>query len=189
MFTGLTNLLPGDRMRAFRREYFFRLLTVLTVGCGLLVFAWGVLLFPSYLFLSTTITAKNATITAFGSAFQNADQRAADARLAALAGNAAYLNSLAKVPGASAVLAAVLAVPRPGVRITGFAFMPPEADKAGTMSVSGIAASRDALRGYNLALGDVPGVSSADLPVSAYAKESNIALTITLSGTFAVHSP
>jgi len=184
MNTELTNLLPSDRIRAFRREYFFRLLTVFVVGCGLLVFAWGFLLFPSYIYLSKTIAAKEATITALGTAFKNADQVAADGELSTMVENAAYLNSLAKVSGASAALSAVLAVPRPGVRVTGLSFVPPKSGTAGTVSVSGVAASRDALRGYNLALGDVQGVTSAELPVSAYAKESNIAFTITLTGTF-----
>lgn len=184
MHTELTNLLPNDRIRSFRHEYFFRLLTVFMVACGLLVFAWGALLFPSYIYLSTTIAAKNKTITALGDAFQNADQHAADAELSALVNNAAYLNSLSKVSGASAALAAILAVPRPSIRVTGFSFVPPRGNVAGTLIVSGVAASRDALRSYNLALGTVPGVVSADLPVSAYAKESNIAFTITLTGTF-----
>lgn len=189
MDTELTNLLPCDRIRAFRREYFLRLLTVFVVGCGLLVFAWGFLLFPSYIYLEKTIEAKEATITALGNAFQNADQQAADAELSTLVHNATYLNSLAKVSGASVALTAILAVPRPGVRLTGFSFVPPKGTTPSTLSVSGTAVSRDALRGYNIALGAVPGVTSADLPVSAYAKESNIAFTITLTGVFSAPSP
>lgn len=184
MDTELTNLLPLDRMRAFRREYFFRLLTVFVVGCGLLVFAWGFLLLPSYMYLSKTIAAKEATITALGNAFKNADQQAADTELSTLVHNAAYLNSLSKESSVSAALAAILALPRPGVKVTGFSFVPPKGSTAGTLSVSGVAASRDALRSYNLALEAVPGVTSADLPVSAYARESNITFTITLTGTF-----
>jgi Tfp pilus assembly protein PilN len=190
MFTELTNLLPRDRVRAFRREYFFRLLTVLVAGLGCLVFAWGVLLFPSYVFLQSTIDTKNAELTALGSASQSADQRAVDARLTALASNASYLSALAKTPSASAQLQEVLAVARPGVRLVGFVFTPPkDASMAGTLAVSGVADSRDVLRSYDLALQSIPGVSSADLPVSAYAKESNIAFTITLSTKFSNASP
>ncbi len=51
------------------------------------------------------------------------------------------------------------------------------------MTVSGMAATRDALRQYATALGGLPYVSKADLPISAYAKDSDITFTITLTGT------
>jgi hypothetical protein len=133
------------------------------------------------LFLSTQISEQNAELTALGSAFQNADQQAADARLSALHANAAYLGTLAHTQSMSTVLRATLAVPHQSVHVNGVTFTGPTADAPAGMTVSGTADSRDALRTYYLALQSAPGVASADLPVSAYAKESDIPFTITLT--------
>jgi len=49
------------------------------------------------------------------------------------------------------------------------------------LSVSGTAANREALRTYQLALQGAPFTLTAALPVSAYAKDSDIAFTITIT--------
>ncbi len=46
-----------------------------------------------------------------------------------------------------------------------------------------MAQTRDALRGYVEALNQLPYVSKADLPISAYAKESAIPFMVTLTGS------
>jgi hypothetical protein len=53
----------------------------------------------------------------------------------------------------------------------------------GTLSVSGIAVTRGALRAYQLALQSAPFAVAANLPVSAYAKDTDIAFTITVTLT------
>jgi len=45
----------------------------------------------------------------------------------------------------------------------------------------GIAATRDALRNYQIALQNAAFARAADLPVSAYAKDSNISFNITIT--------
>jgi len=185
MFPELTNLLPRDRVRTLRFEYFLRLATVALLGLTGLVVVCGVLLFPSYLFIGIEVSTRQAQIERLGSTSANADEIAAASRLAALGDSTAYLATLAKQPSASAALKNVLLVPHPGITLSGFTFAPPKDTGDGSMTVSGVSATRDALRSYSLALRSVPTVDAADLPVSAYAKDSNIPFTITLSGTFA----
>jgi hypothetical protein len=184
MSSELTNLLPRDRVRILRTEYFFRLATVAVLGLVGLVIVCGVLLFPSYLFLGIQVSSRSAEIANLGNASKNADQASAAARLTALADDTTYLATLAKKPNVSKTIKNVLAVPHPGITLSGFTFAPPKGSTNGTMTVSGTSATRDALRSYSLALRSVPTVDSADLPVSAYAKDSNIPFTVTLTGTF-----
>ena len=103
-------------------------------------------------------------------------------RLSALKSNVGALAALARAPSASAIARSALAIPRPGIALSGFEYAPRTADaRQGTLIVSGIAATRDALRNYQLALERAPFARSASLPVSTYAKDSNIAFAITVT--------
>ena len=57
MSRNLINLLPPDRLHSFRREYFLRLATVVFFMLTFLVVVHGVLLVPSYLYLSSEESA------------------------------------------------------------------------------------------------------------------------------------
>ncbi|MEA2701798.1 MAG: hypothetical protein QOE22_507 [Candidatus Parcubacteria bacterium] len=180
----LTNLLPEARKRRFRRQYFLRLGTVTFLLLVLLALLHAALLLPTYLYARGEVAraeAGLATFNAAGDAAGEAEVVARQARLKAATGN---LSRLGTAPAASAPLRAVLAVPRPGIALTGFTFAAPaSANATARMQVSGVAASRDALRQYVAALGALPFVTGADLPISAYAKETDIEFTITLAGT------
>jgi len=180
----LINLLPEDRARALRRDYFLRLAVVATLLLALVIIIHGVLLLPSYLALSQMRDAETAQLARAGENLDSSGSGETDTELATLAGEASELSSLAKAPSASAAVRALLAVPRPGIRITSITFTPAASTAAdGTMTVSGVAATREALRAYDLALSSLPSVTSADLPISVYAEEADISFTITLSGT------
>lgn len=181
MRNDLTNLLPSERRGALTREYFLRLGVVGLVMASLLVVAAMILLLPTYLFLTDNARTKEAHLAAVTSALASTDQAALIARLSALSGNAAILSALAKAPSASGYLRSVLALSRPGITLSDFAYAPAGGMSAGTLAVSGTAATRDALRSYQLALESAPFVRSADLPVSAYARDSNISFTITIT--------
>ena len=77
----------------------------------------------------------------------------------------------------------VLVIPRPGIVLSGFDYEPSVGKSAGTLAVSGTATTRDALRNYQLALEGASFARSADLPVSAYAKDTDITFTITVTLT------
>lgn len=177
----LTNLLPFRRQRALSRDYFLRLGVVGAVLLGILVFASAILLVPMYVFLADAVRVKEASLASIESALSSADEKALSARLAALTNDAATLTALAGAPSVSTIIRAVISVSRPGIALSGFAYTPAANKIPGTLALSGTAATRDALRTYQLALQGAPFALSATLPVSAYAKDTDIAFTITIT--------
>ena len=95
--------------------------------------------------------------------------------------DAAALNALADIPSASGIFRTVLAVSRPGITLSGFAYTPAGDKAPRVLILSGAAATRDALRSYQLALQGASFALSATLPVSAYAKDTDIAFAITVT--------
>lgn len=181
MRSELTNLLPLARRRALRRDYFVRLCVVVALLATALSLAAAALLLPAYVFLTESANAKQKHLASIESAVSSSDEVALSARLTALSNNAATLSALAGARSASAVISAVLAISRPGIVLSGFAYSPIADKNPGALAISGTAAARDALRSYQLALQNAPFVRSADLPVSAYAKDTAIAFTITVT--------
>jgi len=184
MSHNLINLLSEDRIKALRRDYFLRLTTVAIFFLTLVVIIHGVLLFPSYLSLTQKHREKVTELAEINAKLEDSKQNEVQTRLAALKGDATYLARLTTIPSASSAVRAVLAVPHSGIRITGISFASPLKNAgSGKMMITGIAATREALRAYDLALSGLPFVSNADLPISAYAEESNIIFTVTMTGS------
>jgi len=181
MPTDQTDLLPPERQRAISREYFLHLCATAALFVTGLVLAATVLLVPTFVFLSKSMRAKEAHLANIESAFSSTDEAALSARLTALSRNAATLSSLARAPSASATVRTALAISRPGIVLSGFVYAPVSGTRPGTLSISGVAATRDALRSYQLALSSSSFATSADLPVSAYAKDSDILFTIVVT--------
>lgn len=187
----LTNLLPDERRRALRRDYFLRLGTVSALLVAGLTIAASMLLLPTYIFLMESSRAKTAHLANAKTTHASEDEASLSKRLTALANDAATLTALANVPPASSIIRSVLAIPRFGIALTGFAYTPalptlPSQSTStaqknkGKLAITGVATTRNALRAYQLALQAAPLVLSADLPVSAYAKDVNSVFTITL---------
>lgn len=183
MYRELTNLLPKSRRKANRAAYFFRLSTVGVLMLALLVVISGILLVPTYLYLAQQVTANEARVAHLDEALASSEEQAVNARLEQLAQDASHLAELSSKASASGAIRAVLAVSRPGIALSGFTFTAGKEGEEHRMTVSGLAASRESLRRYDQALAALPFVSSANLPISAYAAESNIPFTITLTGT------
>ena len=184
MANELTNLLPEARKELIVREYRFRLGVVVTILLSLLVCVAAVLLVPTYIFLVADVNAKEARLTNIKASLSSGEEATLSKRLAILSSNASSLISLSNTSSVSALVRSVLAIPRPGVTLSGFAHIAHTAGSSkthGALTLSGVAATRDALRNYQLALQGESFVSSAELPVSVYAKDSNIAFTITIS--------
>lgn len=177
----LTNLLPPERRRALARDYFLHLGVVVVWFMTALVLAAALLLVPTYVFLAKSSRAKEAHLANIESTLASSDGTALSARLAALTNNMGALVALARSPSASAITRAILAIQRPGITLSGFAYTPADETRPGTFTISGTAATRDALRTYQLVLQSAPFARSADLPVSTYAKDSNIDFTVTVT--------
>jgi Tfp pilus assembly protein PilN len=182
--TALTNLLPADAARAVRRGYFMRLAGVIVIALSLLLVVHALLLLPSYIYLKREVADRTQHLAQLDQALaQDSDKQAAQ-RLTAIRDNAAYLETLSAIPTSSGAVRLVLSVPHAGVTLSGFSYGPTPDGKQQSMRVTGTAATRDALRNYDLALSSVPWASSVDLPISAYASESNISFSLTIEGSF-----
>lgn len=181
MLDDLTDLLPPERRRARARDYFLRLGVVIVWFVTALVLVSALLLLPTYVFLAQSFRAKEARLANIESALASSDGTALSARLAALTSNTDALAALSRAPSASAIVRLALAVPHPGITFSGFAYAPADGTRPGTLALSGTAATRDALRKYQLVLQGAPFARSADLPVSTYAKDSNIGFTVTVT--------
>lgn len=181
MHNELTNLLPPERRRMLTRNYFLRLSVVIVAMVTMLVLISALLLLPTYVLLTDSIRAKEARLMTIESSLSSADEIILSARLAILNDNVSMLSTLAKVPSTSATIRSVLALARPGLSLTRFEYAPRAEKIPGTLTIAGIAATRDALRRYQLALESSALVRSASLPVSAYAKESAIPFSIAVT--------
>lgn len=181
MYNELTDLLPPERREALSREYYLRLGVVAVSFVTALVLISMVLLVPTYLFLTTSANAKETRLAAINATLTSSNEGSLTARLTALSSNAATLSALAQAPSASAAIRSILALSRPGITLSAFTYTPAGGKKNAVIAISGTAATRDALRNYQLALSGAPAVLSADLPVSAYAKDSDISFTITMT--------
>lgn len=177
----ITNLLPPDRQRSLARDYYLRLSVVIVWFVFALTLISMVLLVPTYIFLTDSARTKEKYLATVESSITSADEASLSARLTSLNNSATTLVLLAQAPSASAFIRAMLALPRPGVTLSQFVYTPPTMKGPGTLLVSGTAATRDALRTYQLALENAPFAQSAALPVSAYAKDRDIAFTITIT--------
>lgn len=181
MHNNLTNLLPLERQRALVRNYFLRLSVVSVVCVTILVLISAILLLPTYLLLTDAIYAKETHLRAVESALSPIDADVLSARFAFLNDSVAALSVLAEAPSASATLRSVLLLGRASITLSNFTYTPGDIKTLSTLTISGVAMTRDALRTYQLTLEESPLVRSASLPVSAYAKDSDISFTITVT--------
>ena len=180
MLSELTNLLPRERIHAFRRDYFFRLGVVAGVLCTALIVVHGLLLLPSYMYLNDSVSLDRAHLAELTANIASSGEGEMQARLARVKTDADHLLVLSSSPSATTVIRAILAVPHTGIRLTGYTFHTPS--PGGRLTVMGVASTRESLRQYHLALSSLTFAKSAELPLSAYAKESDIPFTITLTG-------
>ncbi len=177
------NLLPAERRRVLSREYLIRVAVTVTFLVTLLIVTAGALLVPTYIFLTQSASAKQAQLANVESILSSANEKSLSARLVMLAEETARLSSLGTTPSASATIRVVLATARPGVTLSGFGYTRAGDKTSGILTVSGIATTRDALRSYQLALQSSSFAAAVNLPVSAYAKDTNIEFTITVTLT------
>jgi Tfp pilus assembly protein PilN len=185
-----TDLLPIDRQRTLRRQYFMRLGVIGVLCLIFLTVVATALLFPTYVYLTQSRRAKEERLTLVQQELSSGEETALSSRLAALGKNAETLAALDKEVSVSDVVRSALNVSRTGIVITTIVYSPgstivggPTAPKNAprTLSISGIATTRNALRTYQLAMQNAAFAKSVDLPVAAYAKETDASFTITVT--------
>lgn len=177
----LTNMLPLERRRALVRDYSLRIGVVAAILVTVLVASSAILLLPTYSFLTDSIAIKEEHLANIESTFSSADEAALSVRLSALYDDASILSKLKDAPSMSAIIREILNIPHAKIVLSGFVYAPAVGKNLGTLIISGTAASRDSLRNYQMALQSEPFASSVALPVSAYARDTDIAFTITVT--------
>jgi hypothetical protein len=177
----LTNLLSPDRRRLITRDYVLRVCVVIAVLITILMLAASALLIPAYVFLNGSVNTKKTSLAHIETTLSSAEGEELSTRLATLAANAETLTTLSDSASLSTTIRDILSVSRPGVTLSGLSLTRSKDKSPGTAIVTGLSATRDALRNYQLALQGSQFALSASLPVSAYAKDSNIAFTITIT--------
>lgn len=176
------NLLPPERQHAYRQDYVLRLGSVIFMLWTSLVAVAALLLFPMFVFLTGNAHTKEARLAMLDAALSVSDEKLLTAQLDALSSDTKTLLALSSAPSVTETLRTVLAIKHPGVMLSALTYTPASgAKRVRTISISGIAATRDALRSYQLALAEAPLIASTDLPVSVYAKETDIAFTIAVA--------
>ncbi|HET9641401.1 MAG TPA: hypothetical protein VFP46_00950 [Candidatus Paceibacterota bacterium] len=180
MHNELTDLLPADRQAKVARYYFLRFLAVALWFVAALAAIGVMLLVPTYILLVTNAQAKQAYLDSIGSSVTS-EADSLSSRIALLNGEAAALDALTTSRSASALIRQMLAIPRPGIVLNNFAYTPANGTKPGTLVISGVASARDTLRNYQLAVQNAAFSKTASLPVSAYAQDSNIGFSITVT--------
>lgn len=180
MSTELTNLLPVERIKAFRKEYYIRLGALGALVATFVIGIHGVLLIPSYTYINQVTELERTRLAELTQNLASASEGEMQARLVRLKSDSERLVALGGAPKAARVIAALLEIPRTGITITGFTFR--TANPEGRVTIAGVASTREALRQYHLALSSLTFAKSADLPLSAYAKEKDIPFVITLTG-------
>lgn len=175
-----TNMLPKERAHKLISEYYFRFGVVIMVMVIFIEFVATILLVPTYIFLERSGRAKEAHLASVETALASYDNGALSSSLAALSNEADTITALANTPSVSTIMRSALAIPHPGVTLSGLTYTPPVGKNPSTLAISGTAQTRDALREYQIALQSSSFASSANLPVSAYAKDTDITFTITV---------
>lgn len=171
------------------RDYFFRLGTVIALALVVLLLIHGILLAPAYFNLREAKANEQSRLNSLNERLASSGDQEIIGRLAGLDQETIRLSGLGETPSATAAIRQVLALPRSGVTLSGFSFTPPSGKVQGQLRITGVATSRASLRAYQNTLATVPTVSAVDLPISAYAKESDIPFVVTLSGSFTPPSP
>jgi len=178
----LTNLLPLGRQRTIRRDYFIRLCVIVSLLVAVLSIAAAALLLPTYVFLSASERAGKIQLTNIESTISSSAEDAAfSEQFSALSNSTAILSGLAGTQSVISIIRSALGIAHPGIALSGFIYSPASIKNQDTLAISGVAATRDALRNYQLALQSALFARSADLPVSAYAKDTEITFTITVN--------
>ncbi len=180
------NLLPESRKKELSRLYYTRLAVVGTLLFSGVFAIHAALTVPTTLHFLQEIKDQTILLAGLGEQLAGSGEKEVSARVKTLNDTGAQLVHTATIGTASGAVRAIINVPHPGVRITGLSFTAGTTDDKKQMKVVGTAASRESLRSYAAALGAVPYISTADLPISAYAKETDIDFAILLTGTLAL---
>lgn len=180
----LINLLPPDSKSQVERMYATRLFTTALFFASLLVVSAILLRTPVFLYERERLDALEQEKARLSSQAGVVAAGEVGARLTRSSEDLAYLSRLATTTDVTNTTSQLTELPHAGMSITKLSYTAGTKPGEGRVTIAGTARTREALQQYVAALQRVPFVKSADLPISAYAKERDISFTITVTGTF-----
>lgn len=183
MYNKPINLLPLAQVKRVHKEYIVRLSTVVAVTFSILVFVQMALLFPSYAMLQARYSQLKIT-SEYLAQITAQNIQSIKTRINALNARATFFGTLSGAPSATVAIKQVLNITRNGVVLKEITYTASKDGKQAQIIISGIADDRRTLQTYQESLQAASYISSANLPVSVYAKNANIKFTITLAGSF-----
>ena len=179
----LTNLLPSDRKKQLQKEYTKRLVTISVWAVSFLLITFTILQLPLLVFEIQDKQSNERELALLSAQLSNSGNTEASARLKVLNENLSYLSRLSTTTTGSEIVTSVTNAPHAGIHITGVSYSTPTKGVGGRVVLIGVATTRQTLQAYTDTLENLLRIS-VDLPISAYAKESDIPFSITLSGFF-----
>lgn len=178
------NLLPDHRKKALAHLYFIRVGVISAALLSGVLIVHTTLMVPSYLAYAQAAADREVELVGLGRELSGTEEKEVSNRVKTLNDNASYLAQAASGTAGSSAIRAIIAAPRPGIRITGFSFGRGKTVETSRMTIAGVGSTRESLRSYVAVLKALPYVSAVELPINAYAKETDIAFTIVLTGSF-----
>ena len=179
----LTNLLPPDRKKQLRSEYLGRLCTLAVVTLSFLLVATVLLRGPLLVYVFQKKLTSERELTALTIQLNDSGNTEASGRLKILNDNLSYLSRQSTTTTGTEVLTSVTSAPHQGIYITGISYSAGAKGMGAKVVLTGKASTRQSLQAYTDTLVELLHIS-VDLPISAYAKETDIPFTMTLSGFF-----
>lgn len=168
-------------MRSARRAYFVHLTTVVIFITAVSFVGAGILSTPTYVFLQRKSAELQQTSSVLSIELSTRARNSVKKQIRTLNKDTVFLSTLGTQSMASRATASVLDVPHKGVTLTDINYTAPKKDASATMMLSGKAANRTVLHDYQKALTTPVFIKNVNLPVSAYAKDTNIPFTITIT--------
>lgn len=174
----MINLIPTSARKRIRTEYWVRVVSVwaLTLAAALAVVA--VLLLPPYVLVSSQERAYEASAAIARGEVLEADE--AETALTAANEQSRRVITAAEQPRLLTVFAIIESLAPPAVELRQLRFNRTETGEIAPVSVSGVAATRQALAGFRDALESHERIARVDLPISNLASDRDLTFSITI---------
>lgn len=179
----MLNLLPESERKSLRRGYLLRLVAVALFLLAAAFAAGGVLLLPAYFAARADQAAAVRTLALLERSREISSAEEAGALLGAARRKTEHLAASLGRTSVADLLRRIVAARNSSVALSGFSFEEREGG-AWVAGVRGTAAAREALLDFVRRLERDRAFQAVDLPVSNLAGDSDIAFSITLSGSY-----
>jgi len=180
----MINLLPPGQKQIVEKEYKFRLGSAYILLMSIVVVIGVVLLLPSYFFVDTRESVAESELSTLQSSSESTEREAIREELLL---TKKYLGELTKDEARAPLYTVIDKVSihsDKAINISTVSYTRVEVENISTLSVGGVAPTRDALLGFKRALEEDELFDEVVLPVSSLAKDEDIDFNIQIKGVF-----